>query len=607
MKVKVNSIMSALLIITLLFGLAPPAFLTASAAAGDGELELVTTVYEHRFESNPFEEGWETEDGDGDGYKWEYFGDTSYYHNSRGVIGSRSAAPGGQPLDPRNVIYTPGINIPDEGETVVSLWASGFASSVYDEHFRIGFCFESQPDTLNLLGSGDFVTDEYWRQFSVTLPESTKGRKVRIFIRHHNSYDRLRLCVDDLSVTNTLKIPKPAFSNYAYKFDFEDNPFSHNWRHKDLDGDGYSWEHIGDSEIAHSGSGAASSASYINSTDLEPRNDLISPSIRVPSTGVNVIGVWARGFDTNDYDECFRFFYNAGDGDTWLGNLRITTNYWRYYSVVLPDHLNGKESIFGIEHYKTRGKFALYVDDFELINYTSYPKGTIYANNFETDPFKNGWGKADMDGDGHGWKYNGSRNDAYSGTGVVWSASHEPGVGPLSPNNRLISPAIEIPAAGVTTIKVMARGDYHIDFAEHFIFSYVIEGEDPIPTIFGNTTDEWREYSVIISPDDPVRSKLLGKKLRIVITHWKCTDQMRLLIDDFTVTNSSGALKGDFNRNGKIEVDDALAALRIAAKLAEASGDDLLIGDIDGNGKIEVDDALAILRVAARLADPSSL
>ena len=68
-----------------------------------------------------------------------------------------------------------------------------------------------------------------------------------------------------------------------------------------------------------------------------------------------------------------------------------------------------------------------------------------------------------------------------------------------------------------------------------------------------------------------------------------------------------GFMKGDFNGNGKIEVDDALAALRIAAKLAEATGDDLVIGDIDGNGKIEVDDALAILRVAAKLAPPESL
>ena len=65
--------------------------------------------------------------------------------------------------------------------------------------------------------------------------------------------------------------------------------------------------------------------------------------------------------------------------------------------------------------------------------------------------------------------------------------------------------------------------------------------------------------------------------------------------------------KGDMVEDGKIEVNDALAALRIAAKLAVTSERDLLIGDIDGNGKIEVNDALSILRVAAKLADESSL
>ena len=74
----------------------------------------------------------------------------------------------------------------------------------------------------------------------------------------------------------------------------------------------------------------------------------------------------------------------------------------------------------------------------------------------------------------------------------------------------------------------------------------------------------------------------------------------------FTIVETA-YMKGDFNGNGKIEVDDALAALRIAAKLAAETPEAIAIGDIDGNGKVEVDDALAILRVAAKLADQSSL
>ena len=65
--------------------------------------------------------------------------------------------------------------------------------------------------------------------------------------------------------------------------------------------------------------------------------------------------------------------------------------------------------------------------------------------------------------------------------------------------------------------------------------------------------------------------------------------------------------KGVANVDGKISVDDALTALRVAARLAEPTEELLAICDIDGNGKIEVNDALAILRVAARLATEESL
>ena len=61
--------------------------------------------------------------------------------------------------------------------------------------------------------------------------------------------------------------------------------------------------------------------------------------------------------------------------------------------------------------------------------------------------------------------------------------------------------------------------------------------------------------------------------------------------------------KGDFDGDGKISVADALAALRIAAKMAEETAESLKLGDIDGDGKITVSDSLAILRVAAKMAD----
>ena len=73
------------------------------------------------------------------------------------------------------------------------------------------------------------------------------------------------------------------------------------------------------------------------------------------------------------------------------------------------------------------------------------------------------------------------------------------------------------------------------------------------------------------------------------------------------VAPGTGAVKGDFDGDKQITVADALAALRIAAKLVEETDDAVAIGDTDGDGHVTVADALAILRVAAKLADASSL
>lgn len=60
---------------------------------------------------------------------------------------------------------------------------------------------------------------------------------------------------------------------------------------------------------------------------------------------------------------------------------------------------------------------------------------------------------------------------------------------------------------------------------------------------------------------------------------------------------------GDFDGDGNITVADALAALRIAAKLVPEDNSSLIIGDVDHDGHVTVADALAILRVAAKLTD----
>ncbi len=60
---------------------------------------------------------------------------------------------------------------------------------------------------------------------------------------------------------------------------------------------------------------------------------------------------------------------------------------------------------------------------------------------------------------------------------------------------------------------------------------------------------------------------------------------------------------GDMDNDGEITVADALAILRIVAKLAVPEGEQNPIADINKDGVIAVDDALAVLRYVAKLAN----
>ena len=69
---------------------------------------------------------------------------------------------------------------------------------------------------------------------------------------------------------------------------------------------------------------------------------------------------------------------------------------------------------------------------------------------------------------------------------------------------------------------------------------------------------------------------------------------------NFTITDSS-LIPGDMDGDKEVTVADALAVLRIAAKLVPETPDSLRIADLDNDGVITVSDALRVLRIAAKL------
>ena len=58
---------------------------------------------------------------------------------------------------------------------------------------------------------------------------------------------------------------------------------------------------------------------------------------------------------------------------------------------------------------------------------------------------------------------------------------------------------------------------------------------------------------------------------------------------------------GDLNNDGKVTAEDARIALRIAAKLENATAYQMKVGDLNKDGKISAMEARYILRFAAKL------
>lgn len=142
------------------------------------------------------------------------------------------------------------------------------------------------------------------------------------------------------------------------------------------------------------------------------------------------------------------------------------------------------------------------------------------------------------------------------------------------------------------------RSDIMKDFELSFLAEFSgggIAAAGHIKTM--NQTIDWLKRTY--APSGSLQEAVEGYLLDIGITPEEISSIRRIMLEEIP----EDIIKGDLDDDGEITVSDALAALRIAAKLAESNEDILKIGDVDADGEITVSDALAILRVAAKMAD----
>lgn len=153
------------------------------------------------------------------------------------------------------------------------------------------------------------------------------------------------------------------------------------------------------------------------------------------------------------------------------------------------------------------------------------------------------------DGDGDGWKWESSSSvlstgQGYGGSECAASASFINNIGALTPNNHLISPKINIPSYGSTTLSwYVACQDKEYPNETYSVYvghSITSNGDLAVSDfLYGETVSAkdkeqglWRKRSVSLD-------NYKGQSLYIGFYHSNCTDQYFLLIDNIEVTNSS--------------------------------------------------------------------
>ena len=160
-----------------------------------------------------------------------------------------------------------------------------------------------------------------------------------------------------------------------------------------------------------------------------------------------------------------------------------------------------------------------------------YATDAILYENFENGPVPNGWLVIDADGDGFSWGHYLNAYDAFSGHNgghCSLSASYVPGIGPVTPDNYLITPKVE----GAKRVKYWVSTQDANWAAEHYavmasttgtaVRDFVILFEE---TMIAKPTGAWYERTINL----PEGTKYIAWR------HYNCTDIYFLKLDDITV------------------------------------------------------------------------
>ena len=233
---------------------------------------------------------------------------------------------------------------------------------------------------------------------------------------------------------------------------------------------------------------------------------------------------------------------------------------------------------------------------FAIVNVINPPVMGFY---FETDPEAEGWVFTDEDYDGNTWMWTmGSPDYAYEGEGFITSESYINYVGPLTPDNFAISPAVEVPGMNAK-VTLYARGQDPAYAAEHFA---IYAGLTPNVEDMVQVSDEFVATGTYVKYEADL-SEFAGQTAYIAIRHYNTTDEFRLNIDQVEIWGKN-MLWGDANGDGVVDTVDALLLMRWVMGIEELDEENLDPWcDVNGDGVIDFTDALLIARKVMGIID----
>lgn len=189
------------------------------------------------------------------------------------------------------------------------------------------------------------------------------------------------------------------------------------------------------------------------------------------------------------------------------------------------------------------------------------PEGKTYT--FD-DGTLEGWSSIDADGDGYGWNNTlESQLGAHNGSeGAVFSQSYDNSVGPLTPDNYLVSPKVKL-GSTFSFFAVAQDADYPEEHFGVFVstksksvadFEKVEEWTLSASRMKAPSKVQGRWYQYIVD-----LSKYQGEEGYVAIRHFDCTDNFYMLVDDITFGTPADP-DPDPNSDVLVELPDGVEA-----------------------------------------------